>query len=33
MFPLPMRKFVGDMTKTDTLFSGLDLRIELKTVV
>ena len=25
-FPLPLRKFVGDMSNTDQLLSGLDLR-------
>jgi len=28
--PLPIRKFVGDMTKTDKILAGLDLRIEVK---
>jgi len=31
--PLPLRKFVGDMTKTDKLITGLDLRIENKKAV
>jgi circadian clock protein KaiB len=26
--PLPLRKFVGDMTKTNKILAGLDLRIE-----
>jgi circadian clock protein KaiB len=26
--PLPLRKFVGDMTKTERILAGLDLRIE-----
>jgi circadian clock protein KaiB len=26
--PLPLRKFVGDMTKTEKILAGLDLRIE-----
>jgi len=26
--PLPIRKFVGDMTKTEKILAGLDLRIE-----
>ena len=30
MLPLPLRKFVGDMTKTEKLLVGLDLRIEVK---
>ena len=33
MLPLPMRKFVGDMTGTEKLLAGLDLRIEVKTIV
>jgi circadian clock protein KaiB len=28
--PLPIRKFVGDMTKTEKILAGLDLRIEEK---
>jgi circadian clock protein KaiB len=28
--PLPLRKFVGDMTKTERILAGLDLRIEKK---
>ena len=28
--PLPLRKFVGDMTKTEKILAGLDLRIEEK---
>jgi KaiB domain. len=26
--PLPLRKFIGDMTKTEKILAGLDLRIE-----
>jgi len=26
--PLPLRKFVGDMTKSEKILAGLDLRIE-----
>jgi circadian clock protein KaiB len=28
--PLPLRKFVGDMTKTEKILAGLDLRVEVK---
>lgn len=28
--PLPLRKFVGDMTKTEKILAGLDLRIKEK---